>query len=258
MSSTDTDTDSSSIVPSLISVYNSHCSPAGWDSLKKISILYENMHAVKAENHYTDIIKAPPTRKVSGLDGTMLVLNNNSNLALQTVSNRETEVQTEDEQAFLARQQEILKQGGQVRGESPLRSQGGSAGGNKSGPRTPGSTGQSSPKKVSQHTHCAEFHNPSYSFRFQIDPKLTPATPGNEGVLANFFNSLLHKKTGGPAGGPAGAASPGGGMGTPRTSNGTDTLMTAEKLAVRSDAAAELDRLARSVNKNIDMSQSEC
>lgn len=40
-------------------------SPAGWDSLKKISILYENMHGVKAENPYTDIIKAPPTRKVS-------------------------------------------------------------------------------------------------------------------------------------------------------------------------------------------------
>lgn len=74
-------------------------------------------------------------------------------LHLQAVSNRETEVQTEDEQAFLARQQEILKQGGQVRGESPLRSQGGSSGGNKSGPRTPGSTGQSSPKKVSTLTH---------------------------------------------------------------------------------------------------------
>jgi len=62
----------------------------------------------------------------------------------QAVSNREAEVQTEDEQAFLARQQEILKQGDQVRGESPLRSQG--VGSNKSGPRTPGTTGQSSPK----------------------------------------------------------------------------------------------------------------
>lgn len=150
-------------MPSLISVYNFHCSPAGWDSLKKISILYENMHAVKAENHYTDIIKAPPTRKVSSVAGAMRVLNNNSNLALQTVSNRETEVQTEDEQAFLARQQEILKQGGQVRGESPLRSQGGSAGGNKSGPRTPGSTGQSSPKKVSQHTHTHTLCRVPYS-----------------------------------------------------------------------------------------------
>ncbi|EDV99766.1 cytoplasmic dynein 1 light intermediate chain 1 [Drosophila grimshawi] len=206
--------------PALVVEKDAVLIPAGWDSLKKISILYENMHAVKAENHYTDIIKAPPTRKA--------------------VSNRETEVQTEDEQAFLARQQEILKQGGQVRGESPLRSQGASAGGNKSGPRTPGSAGQSSPKK--------------------IDPKLTPAAPGSEGVLANFFNSLLHKKSGGPAGGPAGPGSPGGGggMSTPRTSNGTDSLMTAEKLAVRSDAAAELDRLARSVKKDIDLSQSEC
>lgn len=70
-------------------------------------------------------------------------------LLLQAVSNREAEVQTEDEQAFLARQQEILKQGGQVRGESPLRSQGANASANKSGPRTPGSAGQSSPKKVS-------------------------------------------------------------------------------------------------------------
>lgn len=77
-------------------------------------------------------------------------------------------------------------------------------------------------------------------------------------MLANFFNSLLHKKSGGPAGGPAGAASPGGGVGTPRTSNGTDSLLTAEKISVRSDAAAELDRLARSVKKDIDLSQSEC
>jgi len=34
--------------------------------------------------------------------------------------------------------------------------------------------------------------------------------------------------------------------------------MTPEKLAVRTDAAAELDRLSRSVKKEIDMSQSEC
>ena len=53
-------------------------SPAGWDNLKKISILYENMHACKADDYYSDIIAQPPSRK--------------------TVSNRETEVQTEDEQ----------------------------------------------------------------------------------------------------------------------------------------------------------------
>jgi len=91
---------------------------------------------------------------------------------------------------------------------------------------------------------------------FQIDPKLTPATPGAEGVLANFFNSLLHKKSGSPAcGGPGGAGSP---AGPGRTANGTDAMMTPEKMAVRTDAAAELDRLSRSVKKEIDMSQSEC
>ncbi|XP_023032653.1 cytoplasmic dynein 1 light intermediate chain 1 isoform X1 [Drosophila willistoni] len=205
--------------PALVVEKDAVLIPAGWDSLKKISILYENMHGVNAENPYTDIIKSPPTRKA--------------------VSNREAEVQTEDEQAFLARQQEILKQGSQVRGESPLRSQGSNSGGNKSGvPRTPGSASQSSPKK--------------------IDPKLTPATPGGEGVLANFFNSLLHKKSGSttPGGGPGGPGSPGGVGGTPRTSNGTDGLtMTPEKLAVRTDAAAELDRLSRSAKKDIDLSQ---
>lgn len=38
--------------------------PAGWDNMKKISILYENMHSCKAEDYYLDIILAPPSRKV--------------------------------------------------------------------------------------------------------------------------------------------------------------------------------------------------
>lgn len=75
-------------------------------------------------------------------------------------------------------------------------------------------------------------------------------------MLANFFNSLLHKKSGSPGGaGPGGPGSP---AGAGRTANGTDSLMTPEKLAVRTDAAAELDRLSRSVKKEIDLSQSEC
>ena len=54
------------------------------------------------------------------------------------------------------------------------------------------------------------------------------AAPGGptEGVLANFFNSLLNKKTVAGAGKPA-AGSPG------------------ERAAVRSDAAAELERLTK-------------
>lgn len=85
------------------------------------------MHACKAEDEYNDIIAQPPSRK--------------------TVSNREVEVVTEDEQAFLARQQQLLQQGGQggqqARSVSPMRTP---QPGGKSTPRTPGG-GQGSPNK---------------------------------------------------------------------------------------------------------------
>uniref|UniRef100_A0A1A9V6L6 Dynein light intermediate chain n=1 Tax=Glossina austeni TaxID=7395 RepID=A0A1A9V6L6_GLOAU len=191
--------------PALVVEKDAVLIPAGWDSLKKIEILCENMNSCKEVDYYTDIITPPPSRKA--------------------VSNREIEVQTEDEQAFLARQQEIIKQSVQVRGESPLRSQA-----SKAMPRTPGSAGQSSPKKM--------------------EAKLNTSTPGTEGVLANFFNSLLHKKSGSPATPPSAIS-------TPRT-NGSDSLLTPDKLSVRTDAAAELDRLARSVKKDVDFTQSDC
>lgn len=68
-----------------------------------------------------------------------------------------------------------------------------------------------------------------------------------EGVLANFFNSLLHKKAGSP-GGPA-TSSPRGSM------NGLDPN-TPDKVMMRTDAAAELDRLSRSVKKEMDFQPS--
>jgi dynein light intermediate chain 1, cytosolic len=89
------------------------------------------MHACKADDEYSDIISQPPSRK--------------------TVSNREVEVVTEDEQAFLGRQQQLLLQGGQqaggqqARSVSPMRT---SQAGGKSSPRTPGSQGSPN-KKVS-------------------------------------------------------------------------------------------------------------
>lgn len=196
--------------PALVVEKDAVLIPAGWDNLKKISILYENMHSCKAEDYYTDIIAAPPTRK--------------------SVSNREVEIQTEDEQAFLLRQQQILQQGQQTqtRGESPLRPQGGCY----PTPRTPGSVNQSSPIKM--------------------DVKLNPSTPAGEGVLANFFNSLLHKKSGSPA-------TPPGVLSSPRsTANGSTESNTPDIMSVRTDAAAELDRLAKCVKKDIDFSQSEC
>lgn len=79
------------------------------------------MHACKPDDFYSDIIAQPPSRK--------------------TVSNREVEVVTEDEQAFLARQLQLLQQsqqgGQQARSLSPVR---------VTMPRTPG-PGQGSPNK---------------------------------------------------------------------------------------------------------------
>lgn len=101
--------------------------PSGWDNQKKINILYENMQSCRPEDLYNDIIAQPPSRK--------------------TVSNREVEIQTEDEQAFLARQLQILQQGqqatpGQQRSTSPMRTP---QPGAKPSPRTPNSQG--SPNK---------------------------------------------------------------------------------------------------------------
>lgn len=192
--------------PALVVEKDAVLIPGGWDNMKKISILYENIQSCKPDDYYNDIIAAPPSRK------------NNSS--------RENEIQTEDEQSFLARQLQLMQQGQPpVRGESPLRSQGGG----KTQPRTPVSTGQGSPKKIDVN-------------------KLQPGNPGGERVLANFFNSLLHKKSSSPS-------TPG--SNTARTSSNSDSS-TSDKGAMRSDAAAELDRLTRNVKKEMEFSQSDC
>ena len=94
---------------------------------------------------------------------------------------------------------------------------------------------------------------------------MTPGTPGGEGILANFFKSLLHKKSGTPGSGNPSLDASMNQMGSPRTPgsgrapNGEESN---EKMALRTtDAAAELDRLSRSVKKEIDFSpqsQSDC
>lgn len=89
-----------------------------------------------------------------------------------------------------------------------------------------------------------------------MDSKLTPGGPGGEGVLANFFNSLLSKKANVPG-------SPGGGNGatpgSPRPPTNGVGESTPDRNTMRTDAAAELDRLTRSVKKDDEeFSQSEC
>ncbi|XP_068621271.1 cytoplasmic dynein 1 light intermediate chain 2 [Battus philenor] len=171
--------------PALIVEKDAVLIPAGWDSMKKISILYENMQSCKPDDYYRDIIVQPATRKSGGL--------------------REAEVCAEDEQAFLQRQLAALQAGSPApRADSPLR--------------------------TAQRTAA------------QLDgTKITMGggTPGNEGVLASFFNSLLYKKTGSPGARPADAS-------------------PAAAAAARSDAAAELDRLTRAKRAPLDLNASDC
>jgi len=189
--------------------------PAGWDNNKKIAILYENMHSVRPDQYYTDVIARPM-----------------SGIGRKPVAGRDVEVVAEEEQQFLSRQQQFLSQGlpPQQSGSMPTGVQ-----------KTPdrkvvGSPGvQGSPKKMEQ----------------------TAGKPGagattSEGVLANFFNSLLSKKTGGMAGAgqgqPGSLAYPSG----PATPPGPGAPAPDDyKAAVRSDAAAELDRLTRNQKKSV-------
>lgn len=39
------------------------CRPAGWDNMKKISILHENLQSMKASDYYRDVIAQPATNR---------------------------------------------------------------------------------------------------------------------------------------------------------------------------------------------------
>jgi len=40
------------------------CSPAGWDSEKKVAILYEGLNSMRPDDAYNDVITRPVMRKV--------------------------------------------------------------------------------------------------------------------------------------------------------------------------------------------------
>jgi len=61
--------------------------PSGWDSLKKIEVLYENMQKINPQSHYSDAIPYPYEKQ-----------------------HKEHELQDEEEQVFLARQLVLLNQ----------------------------------------------------------------------------------------------------------------------------------------------------
>uniref|UniRef100_A0A0A9YHM3 Dynein light intermediate chain n=1 Tax=Lygus hesperus TaxID=30085 RepID=A0A0A9YHM3_LYGHE len=122
---------------------------------------------------------------------------------------REVEIVAEDEQVFLARMLTLLQQG---HDKSPSVQ--------KTGDRT-----RLQPSPVQGPLTSPNKKSTPFP---QVDASKVTSTSG-EGVLANFFNSLLHKKAGSPA--------------SPKAPGSLEAGV--EKAVMRSDAAAELDRLTR-------------
>ncbi|XP_004634287.1 cytoplasmic dynein 1 light intermediate chain 1 [Octodon degus] len=107
-------------------------------------------------------------------------------------------------------------------------------------PRVPGGSPRTPNRSVSSNVASV---SPIPAGSKKIDPNMK-AGATSEGVLANFFNSLLSKKTGCPGGPGAGGGSPGvgaagGGSGLPPTAK------KAGQKPVISDVHAELDRITR-------------
>jgi len=138
-----------------------------------VSILYENLTSMKAEEAYEDHIKKPLLRRPIPKD---------------------VEIQAEDEQNFLARMQSILNTqtptsgGSQQTTPSSRPTESPSPVLPRSQPKSVG--GASSPTVQPPQMPSGQLKKP--------EAKLTSQAPGTtqEGVLAQFFNNLLQKKSG--------------------------------------------------------------
>nr|XP_055140661.1 cytoplasmic dynein 1 light intermediate chain 1 isoform X3 [Symphalangus syndactylus] len=180
--------------------------PAGWDNDKKIGILHENFQTLKAEDNFEDIITKPPVRKFV----------------------HEKEIMAEDDQVFLMKLQSLLAK------QPPT-----AAGRPDASPRVPGGSPRTPNRSVSSNVASV---SPIPAGSKKIDPNMK-AGATSEGVLANFFNSLLSKKTGSPGGPGVSSGSPAGGAGGGSSGLPPSAKKSGQKPVL--DVHAELDRITR-------------
>uniref|UniRef100_A0ACB8FUP4 Cytoplasmic dynein 1 light intermediate chain 1 n=1 Tax=Sphaerodactylus townsendi TaxID=933632 RepID=A0ACB8FUP4_9SAUR len=185
--------------------------PAGWDNEKKIGILHENFQTLKSGDSFEDIITKPPVRKFV----------------------HEKEIVAEDDQVFLMKQQSLLAKQPPTAAGRPV----------DTSPRVPGGSPRTPNRSVSSNVASV---TPIPAGSKKIDPSMK-AGATSEGVLANFFNSLLSKKTGSPGGPGGGVGSPGGvgGTGGGGGSNLPPSAKKSGQKPVLTDVQAELDRMSR-------------
>ncbi|XP_013365606.1 PREDICTED: cytoplasmic dynein 1 light intermediate chain 1 isoform X2 [Chinchilla lanigera] len=182
--------------------------PAGWDNDKKIGILHENFQTLKAEDNFEDIITKPPVRKFV----------------------HEKEIMAEDDQVFLMKLQSLLAKQPPTTAGRPV----------DASPRVPGGSPRTPNRSVSSNVASV---SPIPAGSKKIDPNMK-AGATSEGVLANFFNSLLSKKTGSPGGPGVSGGSPGVGAGGGSSGLPPSAKKSGQK-PVLSDVHAELDRITR-------------
>ncbi|KAM3857863.1 LOW QUALITY PROTEIN: cytoplasmic dynein 1 light intermediate chain 1 [Diretmus argenteus] len=192
--------------------------PSGWDNEKKIAILHENFQTLKAEDNFEEVIVKPPVRKFV----------------------HEKEIQAEDDQVFLVKLQSLLAKQPAVTAGRPVDT---TSRAPSSSPRTSNRSAAANVANAMPQSGtdavlmCVQNDQCSVHTRLCVCVCylmcLYAAGQTSEGVLANFFNSLLTKKAG--TGGPG---TPGGGNNTPGT-----VRKSGSKLGL-SDVQAELDRIS--------------
>ncbi|XP_007553974.1 cytoplasmic dynein 1 light intermediate chain 2 isoform X1 [Poecilia formosa] len=185
------------VTPALVVEKDAVFIPSGWDNEKKIGILHENLTTVGPDNPFEDFITKPPVRKLV----------------------HDKEINAEDEQVFLMKQQSLLAK----QPATPTRG----------ATESPGRTMSSSPRPAGRAGQPSVTSSPMASVK-KPDPNMK-AGAANEGVLANFFNSLLSKKTGSP--GSPGSGAVGAGVQGSAKKTGQKPGLT--------DVQAELDRMTR-------------
>lgn len=216
--------------------------PAGWDNEKKIAILHENMTSLKPDDPFGDHIKKP---------------------SLKRPQQREMEIQAENDQNFLGRQLNIMntQTPPQPQAISMAHRQENASSLSPSLPQRSKSTLTSTPLSA---TNLNSLNNSMMSttpsnvganggsplIKKPDSVKTTPLAAGTsqEGVLAQFFNNLLSKKTSGvtsPNTGAMGVNLPGG-------------AKPMDKMNLSNDATeAELERIlanngrAKSIDENM-------
>lgn len=143
----------------------------------------------------------------------------------------EKEIVAEDDQVFLMKQQSQLAKQPPTAAGRPV----------DASPRVPGGSPRTPNRSVTSNVASV---TPIPAGSKKIDPNMK-AGATSEGVLANFFNSLLSKKTGSP-GGPGGVGgSPGGGSAGGTGSNLPPSAKKSGQKPVLTDVQAELDRISQ-------------